>query len=156
LRDLYTQESARIQHGFDTTSDGIRAIEARSALIDSLILDLGREFLAGEPLAQQSEKRAVIAAQNSSETAKNQLQTENFCIVALGGYGRRSLFPFSDVDLLFLAEDGATEKRFQEGTRSLTRALWDLRLKVGATNRVLAECEKFQRDNAEFNISLLD
>ena len=81
---------------------------------------------------------------------------EKLCLVATGGYGRRALFPYSDIDLLFLSEDSEAEKRYREATLNISRTLWDLRLRVSPANRLLAECEKFHRDNAEFNISLLD
>src|SRR5207302_3036238 len=74
----------------------------------------------------------------------------------LGGYGRRELFPHSDVDLMFLWEDASIESRYREGTQAICRALWDLRLRVSPTHRFLSECEKFQPDNPEFNISVLD
>jgi [protein-PII] uridylyltransferase len=78
------------------------------------------------------------------------------CVVALGGYGRRELFPYSDIDLLFLWEDSGAEKRYQEATRTISRTLWDLHLRVSPMNRTISECEKLHRDNAEFNISILD
>ncbi len=133
LRDFYATESARIQAEFAATSNGRKAIEDRTALVDRLIVDLCREVLAAEPD-----------------------KLERFCLVALGGYGRRALFPFSDIDLMFLAEDQAAESRYRDATRTIARTLWDLRLRLSPTNRLLAECDKFHQDNAEFNISLLD
>ncbi len=133
LRDLYAAESAKIETEFASTSNGRKAIEDRAALVDRIILDLSKEALPPDP-AQQS----------------------HFCLVALGGYGRRALFPYSDIDLMFLAEDRAAESRYWDASRAISRTLWDLRLRLSPTNRALAECEKFRRDNAEFNVSLLD
>ncbi len=133
LRELYTEESARIEREFEAHSDGRKAIDERAALVDRLIIELSRDLLAPDP--------------NS---------IEKMCLVALGGYGRRGLFPHSDIDLLFLWEDSGAEKRFQEPTRAMSRMLWDLHLRVSPMNRTLSECEKLHRDNAEFNISVLD
>jgi [protein-PII] uridylyltransferase len=133
LRDLYASESAKIEREFAATSNGHKAIEDRAALVDRIVIDLCRETLAADPS-----------------------QLERFCLVALGGYGRRALFPFSDIDLMFLGEDKDSEDRYRDAMRTLSRALWDLRLRLSPTNRTLAECQKFHRDNAEFNISLLD
>ncbi len=133
LRDLYAAESAKIASEFSATSDGRKAIENRAALVDRIILDLCKEALAPDP-AQQA----------------------HFCLVALGGYGRRALFPYSDIDLMFLAEDRIAEGRYWDAARAISRTLWDLRLRLSPTNRLLAECENFRRDNAEFNVSLLD
>ena len=133
LRDFYAEEFARIEREFRATSNGRAATQGRASLLDRVVLDLSRELLAPEPG-----------------------DLNRLCLVALGGYGRRELFPHSDVDLMFLWEDRSTESRYREGTQAVSRALWDLRLRVGPTYRFLGECEKFQRDNPEFNISVLD
>ena len=57
---------------------------------------------------------------------------------------------------MFLAEDRIAEGRYWDAARAISRTLWDLRLRLSPTNRLLAECENFRRDNAEFNVSLLD
>lgn len=133
LRDFYAEEFARIEREFRGNSDGRAATQGRAALVDRVVLDLSRECLAAEL---------------SSLT--------NVCLVALGGYGRRELFPHSDIDLMFLWADAAAEKKYQQGAQALSRALWDLRLRVSPAYRFVGECEKFQRDNPEFNIAVLD
>ena len=133
LRDFYAEEFARIEREFRASSNGRMATQGRAALLDRVLLGLSREFLAPEP----------------SDLKK-------LCLVALGGYGRRELFPHSDVDLMFLWEDAGAQSRYREGAQAISRALWDLRLRVSPAHRFLGECEKFQRDNPEFNISVLD
>jgi [protein-PII] uridylyltransferase len=132
LRDFYAEEFARIEREFRATSDGRAAIQGRAALLDRVVLGLSREFLA--PPAN----------------------LKGMCLVPLGGYGRRELFPHSDVDLMFLWANSATERQYREGAQALSRALWDLRLRVSPVYRFLGECEKFQRENPEFNIAVLD
>src|SRR5579862_11346 len=133
LRDLYAEETARIEREFAADSDGLRATEQRAALMDRLLLDLVRDRL-------------------SADLAR----IENLSLVALGGYGRAVLFPFSDIDLLFLYEDEKAEARYRPAARAVSQALWDLRLRVSPAKRRIVECEKFHHDNPEFNVSLLD
>src|SRR5208282_4417299 len=76
--------------------------------------------------------------------------------VALGGYGRRWLFPYSDIDILFLHAGGAMERGLKDRIARFSQQLWDLRLKLSPATRTLAECEKFDPNNVEFAISLLD
>lgn len=76
--------------------------------------------------------------------------------VAVGGYGRQELFPASDLDLLFLVEDATKEKSAKAAIRSLTQQLWDSGIRVAATTRLLEECERYDPENAEFTLSLLD
>jgi len=63
----------------------------------------------------------------------------NFALVATGGFGRGWLFPYSDVDLLFLYADHAGEEAHRDVIRRLSRELWDLKLKLSAASRTLAE-----------------
>ena len=133
LQDLYAEESAKIRKYFEETGDGKAAIRGRSSLIDSVLIELWNEVTeTGDPV-------------------------EGFCIAAMGGYGRRALFPYSDIDLLFLCEkEGHEENLIKRFIAPLSQSLWDLHLRVSPTTRTLSECGKLHRGNIEFNISLLD
>src|SRR5438270_1386373 len=133
LRDLYLAETTRIQQDFANTGDGIAAIAARTALVEQVLLRLWGE---------------VICSGGSDP--------KNFVLVALGGFGRRALFPHSDVDILFLHADRSTEEALRDPVRNFSQELWDLRMKLGPTTRTLAECDQFDPQNVEFTISLLD
>ena len=70
----------------------------------------------------------------------------------------RALFPHSDIDLLFLCE---SERQRDRGRRKIRCAkicqeLWDSGLRVSPTTRTLDDCARFDPDNVEFTISLLD
>ncbi len=133
LSHLYNAESARIQQEFAVTGDGRKAVRSRTTLVDTVTRQLWKELIA------QGEE-----------------EPRNFALVALGGFGRKWLFPHSDVDLLFLHGDRETEVTFKSGTRQFSQELWDLRMKVSSTTRTLAECERLDPNNVEFTISLLD
>ncbi len=130
---LYRDESARIRRQFEADGDGPAAARARSGLLDSVIAALYEEFFP-------SGLRGPA----------------DFCLASVGGYGRGLLFPHSDIDLLFLSEDGSTEVAVKEATSGLLRSLWDLRCRVGNTSRTLRESSRIHRDNLEFNMAVLD
>ena len=79
-----------------------------------------------------------------------------FALVALGGFGRRALYPQSDIDLLFLCENEALRSRAKDPVRSICQELWDTGLRVSPTTRTIDDCGRFDQDNVEFTISLLD
>jgi [protein-PII] uridylyltransferase len=133
LRDLYLSESTQIQQAFATTGDGTAAIKQRTELVEKILLRLWNELIC--PGGGES---------------------RDFALVGLGGFGRRALFPHSDVDILFLHADRTTEDALREPIRTFCQELWDLRMKLGPTTRTLAECEQFDPQNVEFTISLLD
>ena len=66
------------------------------------------------------------------------------------------LFPYSDIDLLFLFGDRNAEQTFKDPVRRFSQELWDLRLKLSPASRTLAECDRYDPNNTEFTISLLD
>ncbi len=133
LLEFHAGEAARIRRQFETTGDGASCLAARTALLDSLLSRLHRNLL-GEDTSRP----------------------EGFALLALGGYGRRELFPHSDIDLLFLCENTAAERDRREPIAAIGQRLWDLRLKVSPATRTLAECGQFHSDDPEFSISLLD
>ncbi|HVO80437.1 MAG TPA: [protein-PII] uridylyltransferase [Terriglobales bacterium] len=131
LQEFYSTESAAVRQAFEDSHNGQAAIRARSDLLDTIIRQIWGSTLGESP------------------------GLEGVCVAALGGYGRRALFPCSDVDLLFLCE-GTPSKHAQRGIRRLSQTLWDLHLRVSPTTRSLADCSRLHHDNVEFNISLLD
>ena len=133
LRDLHSSTLAAIARDFSEHIDGRRAVEQRTRLVDSIALRLWREFI--------------------SEDLED---PRGFALVAIGGYGRNMLFPHSDVDLLFLHENGSAEKQRKEKIRCFSQEMWDLRLRLSPQTRTLSECERLSPDNLEFTIALLD
>ncbi|HKM90856.1 MAG TPA: [protein-PII] uridylyltransferase [Candidatus Acidoferrales bacterium] len=79
-----------------------------------------------------------------------------YCLVAIGGYGRRALFPSSDLDVLLLCADTRSAESVSGPGASLVRMLWDLGWRAAVTSRLLEECDRFEQENPEFTISLLD
>ena len=108
-------------------------MQARSDLVDGIVLQLYQEILS-----------------------TNFQGPRGLCLLALGGYGRRELFPYSDIDLLLLVENEGVQTAHREAIAALLRTLWDLRMRVGHTIRTLAECGRLHRSNLEFNVALLD
>ena len=130
VQEVYTSESEKIRHAFGCSHGGEAAILQRSALVDSVILQVWNS----EPGAESA----------------------HLCVAAIGGYGTRTLFPCSDVDLLFICGQTATDQFQKNLISKLCQALWDLHLRVSPSVRTLQECGILHRDNLEFTISLLD
>ncbi len=87
--------------------------------------------------------------------AKEMHSDSGVAIIALGGYGRRELNPFSDVDLLFLFGEGG-EEAHEAQVRGMIQFLWDLNLDIGHSTRSVSECLDAARDDTDLATSLLE
>ncbi len=133
LRSSLADGSALIAREFAAAGDGRAAVAQRTRLIEDILARLCREFIF------------------SDETGPR-----GFSLVATGGFGRGWLFPYSDIDLLFLSADRVVEESRKEAVQRFAQELWDLKLKLSPASRTLAECDRFDPNNTEFTISLLD
>lgn len=61
-------------------------------------------------------------------------------LVAVGGYGRGELFPYSDVDLMILMPDGYSEQSIASDAERFVSHLWDIGIDAGHSIRSIAEC----------------
>jgi [protein-PII] uridylyltransferase len=81
---------------------------------------------------------------------------EDFALLAVGGYGRRELFPHSDIDLLLLSRRQVTDSAAKSAISEFVRRLWDVGLRCSQSVRTLDECIVLHEGNLELTISLLD
>ncbi|HVR25836.1 MAG TPA: [protein-PII] uridylyltransferase [Candidatus Polarisedimenticolia bacterium] len=133
LRSSLAGASERIARDFAATGDGRAAIAQRTLLIEDILNRLWGEFVSSD-----------------------EQRPRGFALVATGGFGRGWLFPYSDIDLLFLFTDQSGEQAHKEEIQRFSQELWDLKLKLSPASRTLAECDRFDPENTEFTISLLD
>ena len=131
LRSYYKEESERIRRDFEADGRGRVCTQGRTLLVDRLLCQLW------------SQQPTLHGA-------------EGYAIVALGGYGRRTLYPHSDIDLLFLCDGEAQRSRAADSVRSICQELWDTSLRASPTTRIIEDCGRFDQENVEFTISLLD
>jgi [protein-PII] uridylyltransferase len=132
LRAEYGERMAEVRRRFEASADGHAAVRERSALVDDLVQRLW-----------------------AAEASIDGKLAKGIAIVAVGGYGRSELFPFSDIDLLFCAEKNEAEQA-KDAIRRVSQALWDCGMRLSPATRKIAECERFSVGNAEFSLSLLD
>lgn len=124
-------EAGEIQHQFLEDQNAIAVLRGRSVLVDETVLTAWREFLAP-------------------------VFPTGMALVPVGGYGRRELFPCSDVDLLLLVERDIHGDAQRAALSGFLRALWDAGLRLSHSVRTAGECCSLQQHNIELSISLLD
>jgi [protein-PII] uridylyltransferase len=113
------------------------------------VSDLAVSLTSREQVAARADEvdRLVLSAYERTRPAAT--------LLAVGGYGRRELFPFSDVDLLLLV-DRPPEGAARSAVAEFLRILWDAGLRVSQSVRTVGECCEIHEGNLELTISLLD
>ena len=87
--------------------------------------------------------------------AANPSSGERLAVAATGGYGRGTLAPGSDVDLLFLLPYKQTAWG-ESVVEAMLYVLWDLKLKVGHATRSVEECLREAHGDMTIRTSLLE
>ncbi|MDX1775702.1 MAG: [protein-PII] uridylyltransferase [Desulfobulbales bacterium] len=78
-----------------------------------------------------------------------------FALIALGGYGRKELFPFSDIDLMLLYER-KVKKNLEKVADAVLYPLWDAGLEVGHAVRTVKNCLTDAKADFFFQVAMLD
>ena len=133
VRERYESGLAALRREFDYSGNGVAVVSGRTALVDDVVITCYNQLVEKE-----------IVPPNCVS------------IVALGGYGRGSLLPHSDIDLLFLFRDTKHEGAYKDRLSQIYLDLWDLKIRASATARTVVECGKLDPENPEFTVSLLD
>ncbi|MDV6331508.1 [protein-PII] uridylyltransferase [Asticcacaulis sp. 201] len=87
--------------------------------------------------------------------ARNPTEGERLALMAVGGYGRGELAPYSDLDLLFLRAWKETSHS-ESVIEFILYTLWDLGLKVGHSSRTVDETIKYARGDHTIMTALLE
>jgi len=133
LREQYEAESARLQIGFSTTKDGLQYLRQRTALADSIVSRLWAQCTLGAGL-----------------------DSSQMVLAAVGDFGRQTLFPYSDADIVFLAAAQEEVENARAAMQQLSQGMSEVGLKVNSTLGVLPEFLQFDSENAQAVLSLLD
>ncbi|MFW5426107.1 MAG: [protein-PII] uridylyltransferase [Methylophagaceae bacterium] len=76
-------------------------------------------------------------------------------LLAVGGYGRAELHPYSDIDLLVLLDESVSESPPESLSNFLTQ-LWDIGLEIGHSVRTIAECKEQAETDVTIATNLLE
>ena len=133
---------AEIRQAFENEPiSGLIAARRLSGLMDELITQIFTHALTIRP--------------PSTPSALTPPKLDRLALAATGGYGRGTLAPFSDIDLLFLTEVEPDQRTLQV-VEYMLYFLWDLGLKVGHATRSVAECLSEGAKDITIRTALLD
>lgn len=85
----------------------------------------------------------------------NPTEAQSIAVMAVGGYGRGKMAPYSDVDLLFLSPYKLSPWT-ESVVESMLYILWDMRLKVGHATRTVGDCIRLAKADQTIRTALLE
>lgn len=110
---------------------------------------------SGTDLARERTDLIDSVVTKAADAAWNGAPPKGVSVVALGGYGRGDLCPFSDIDLLVLYKPGL-EKIAEQTAENIFYPLWDMKLDVGHAVRTVGQCAELCGTDFVTLTSLLD
>jgi [protein-PII] uridylyltransferase len=126
LRDAYRERKASLLASVDGRKASARGVQATLRRMSRITDEMLRELWS----------RAALP--------------DHTALLAVGGYGRGELFPYSDVDVLLLLPDGTEaqqDETLRVGIEAFIGSCWDAGLEIGSSVRTIAEClEEAERD----------
>lgn len=129
VRDTLHAERARLSDKKTFKEDGYDASRCFSGIVDELL------------------KKAFLKLKED----KNQ----TIALIAVGGYGRGLLCPFSDIDLLFLTEQSLRKKE-EKLIKGILYAFWDAGVTIGYAVNTMAQALKRMQDDKITHTAFLD
>ena len=89
------------------------------------------------------------------QAARAKVPSPSVCLMAIGGYGRAELAPYSDIDLLLLYSP-SNKNELSPLAEQILYPLWDLGLDVSCSSRSIDECLKMARSDVQVKTGLID
>jgi [protein-PII] uridylyltransferase len=151
------------QHSGNAAAFRRTAVEALRAALDSgrdearrALEEGGTGRACAETLSAETDELLRVGVEMSAQWLTPGKSGQPLpTIVAVGGYGRGMLAPYSDVDVLFLLPD-KSPPNVEKVVEALLYVLWDLKLKVGHATRTVSECLRQARADMTIRTTLVE
>jgi [protein-PII] uridylyltransferase len=128
--------------------DPKEAIVVGRSLLTNLSEQQLERFQAQAPIQHLISERTNFVDQLLRRVWKHHIPKQSaLCLIAVGGYGRGELHPYSDIDILILAPSHDLARDEAQAVESFLTYLWDIGLQVGHAIRTLDDCFTIGRDD---------
>lgn len=132
-----------------------KAVKVFKEAIIGMDTHLGIRFREGEDVRFLVEARSNFTDLVLHYAWFTQEWDNDISLLAVGGYGRKELHPQSDIDILILLDDDASDK-YNTQLQEFVTFLWDIGLDIGSSVRTLSECVDIAREDITVATNLLE
>ncbi|MBT5469798.1 MAG: hypothetical protein HOK41_04265, partial [Nitrospina sp.] len=136
FKELIHVEKEKIKNWHRSGAGGREVIQSQTSLIDEVI-------------------RHVLLSMIRLKGYQSTSVLDDFCLVAVGGYGRGELNPNSDIDLLFLLPP---KPKPLTGTfiQDALSVLWGFGMEIGHSSRTIKDCIKLAKEDLTIKTSMIE
>ena len=129
----------------------------RNGLIDTknLMAQAVSNYSSPREFLRQHSDMVDGLVRKAFQKAQSQVSAPSVCLIAVGGYGRAELAPYSDVDLLLLYSSSKKED-LPPLIEKILYPLWDLGLEVSCSSRSISESLKMAQSDLHIKTGLID
>jgi len=152
-RERLTRERQTLYRGHAAGTPGVQTCRSMADMLDAIVIELFDHAVAAA-VADQNGQDASPGDAGDPDGAAAQL-LKNICLVALGGFGRRDVAPFSDIDLMILYRPVAAEQ-VTLVARRLQRDVCDVGLQLGQSVRTPRQARSLAFSDPEIFTSLVE
>jgi [protein-PII] uridylyltransferase len=133
IKKIYYHREKKLYQLHSKGGSGRKVAQKRSDLIDILLKSIFIFFIG-----------------------KKKKFAQGLSVVAIGGYGRGEMNPYSDIDIMFLYEEKELLPESEQLISSILMTLWDLDFRVGHSTRSLEEVFTYANQEMLFKTAVLE
>ncbi len=116
----------------------------------------GREVVQAHTGLMDESIRHIVHSLAKLENYSDSNPTENLSLIAIGGYGRGELNPYSDIDLLFIIEKEKDNDIVGSFIQDLISIFWGIGLEIGHSVRTIKTCVALAKEDLTVQTALVD
>lgn len=136
FKNFYKVENQRLKMWHRYGASGFEVVQGRAHLVDAIV-------------------KSVYNIADEEFREKESSPASPLTVLAVGGYGRREMNPFSDVDIMFVYPK-TLDKYVDFMTQKILYMLWDIGLLVGHSVRSLFEAVKWGKEDITSKTAMLE
>ncbi len=116
---------------------------------------LKQNYLSDADPAQMLAEHASLIDKLLTDLWRDAAMPADAALIAVGGYGRGQLYPFSDIDVLLLISDNVLDSTLVK-IEKLVSTLWDCGLEVGHSVRSVQDCIGESKKDVTIETTLIE
>ena len=155
--DAPSQDNASLADMLLALDDVDGDVKQYATALEAASQNLAERFLNGESVIELVRLRSVIVDNllthvwlHYTDAAEDEL-----ALVAVGGYGRGELHPWSDIDVTLLVSDELTPES-KDAISAFLTALWDIGLEIGHSVRTVTQCVREAANDISVATTLME